>query len=176
MAGYPDVRRNEACGAVYSTRSFTKMKLLDYAVFAGFLFLSCKSPTSGDGGPCGSPSITGCNGDPCGYFYIYDSRNRLVNEASGAGLSSVYWNGTDCKGNPVPCGQYTTKLFIVSSGRTSAINGSILVAGANSPTSQGSAGCQALHDSCSGTFYQTTGQYIEGNSFITGPVCLCCKQ
>jgi hypothetical protein len=150
------------------------MKLFTFLIIAVPLFLSCKSPTSGDGGPCGSPSITGCSGDPCGYCYIYDSQNRLVNEGSGQGMDQVYWNGTDCQGNAVPCGQYTTKLFIVSNGKTSPITGSILVAGANSKTAYGATACAALHDTCAGTYYETIGEYIEGNSFVTGTICLCC--
>jgi hypothetical protein len=150
------------------------MKLLPFLMISLFLFLSCKSPTSGDGGPCGSPSITGCSGDPCGYFYIYDSQNRLVNEGSGPASESVYWDGKDCQGKTVPCGQYTTKMFIVSGGKTTTIAGSILVADSNSTSAHGTDACATLHDSCTGTYYLTTGQYIEGNSIVTGPVCLCC--
>ena len=150
------------------------MKLIPFFMIFLFLFLSCKSPTSGDNGPCGSPTITGCSGDPCGYFYIYDSRNRLMAEAAGPATETPYWNGADCQGNAVPCGQYTAKMYIVSGGRTMAYTSSILVAGATSHTANGTDACAALHDSCTGTFYQTTGQYIEGNSVVTGPVCLCC--
>jgi hypothetical protein len=66
-------------------------------------------------------------------------------------------------------------MFIVYSGKTSTITGSILVAGPNSTTANGASACAALRDSCTGTYYETTGQYIEGNSFVTGPVGLCCK-
>jgi hypothetical protein len=150
------------------------MRLFTFLIIAVPFILSCKSPTAGDGGPCGSPSITGCSGDPCGYFYIYDSQNRLINEGSGPASESVNWNGTDCQGNKVSCGQYTTKLFTVYNGRTTTITGSILVAGENSKSAYGTTACAALHDSCTGTYYETTGEYIEGNSFVTGTVCLCC--
>jgi hypothetical protein len=116
-------------------------------------FFSCNNPSSNDGGPCGKPSITSCNGDPCGYFYIYDYQNRLISEGTTQEPQYFYWNETDCQGRKAPCGKYSAEINIMMNGKTISLTKFILVKGENSSYANGRAACNALKDSCKGSYY-----------------------
>src|SRR5512140_3765769 len=83
---------------------------------------------------CSGPTINSCSGDPCQYVHIYDKDGNFINESSGPAGGYIYWNGSDCSGNPVPCGKYTLKIYYVSSGGSSMITDYIMVAGDSATT------------------------------------------
>lgn len=152
-----------------------------YAIFVILLIVSfaCNdNPSSDDNrkGTCGSPKINSCSGDPCSYLQIYDTYGNLVNEGSGQGTGNLYWNGKDCNGDSVPCGNYTAKTTVRAYGQVTQFSSNIMIKGPDSIDKYGRAACDSLRRSCAGNYVEGTGTYINSSGSVESDiVCICCE-
>ena len=124
-------------------------------------------------GECSGPTIHGCSGSICTYLYIYDENGNFISE--GAGSPRVYWNGTDCRGNKVPCGKYIVESHIVAYGSQQTTTEEILVVDSTGTTRYGRSACDSLKAECSGHYAETNTSYIDGGSISSGIGCTCCE-
>jgi len=143
-------------------------------ITALFLFALCNdsSDEPTQTGPCGEPTIRSCTGDPCAYMHIFNSANQLVREGAATlvgGPAQIYWDGKDCGGAFVPCGEYRMEIYVVQGGQTVHSTQMTLVSDSLSDPETGAA-CDSLRQACAGT-----GSYYEQTSSTYGRACLCCR-
>jgi hypothetical protein len=91
-------------------------------VFALLVSVACENPAEP---PECERTITSCPGESCSYFYVFDSNGNFIAEGFGDANGSVNWDGTDCHGNPVACGEYTLRVIIKSNGQAQIVDTSI---------------------------------------------------
>ncbi|MBD3241877.1 MAG: hypothetical protein GF331_14910 [Chitinivibrionales bacterium] len=134
------------------------------------LFCDDDAPTSNP--VCQGPTITSCTGDPCAFAHIYDSDSNFVSESEYNPMySGLLWNGTDCVGNDVPCGEYAARITVLSGGQPMRSVVLVLVANGASGTATGIWSCDSLGSACAGTYHETVNQTGWGTTEVG---CICC--
>lgn len=130
-------------------------------IIAAIISISCRPNDNSD--ECQEP-VTSCNN--C--FIIYDDKGNFVNQMDVRSYENVYWDGKDCKGRAVPCGQYT----VISNfyGRTNTEK--MMVMDENATSAQGRKACDSLKQNCNGTYYEGYSSSIDGSSILG---CMCCQ-
>lgn len=112
-----------------------------------------------DNGKCKEPD-SGCNN--C--IRIYNSDGDFVAEGDIDPVRGVaYWNGTDCNGDSLPCGKYTSK--VVYNGRHFTEETVLSSPGAIKKNDRKA--CDSLKAACKGFYYEKDDE-------IFGLSCLCC--
>lgn len=141
----------------------------------GITLIYCNNSSSDEA--CSGPTLHGCTGSQCVYSYIYDEQNHFINEVSSSGMSFVPWNGTDCRGNKVPCGKYRFEHHVVVSGNELKSFEDFLFTDSTGTTKGGRSACDSLKKECSGHYAETIGAYFgdDGTPHSNEPVCVCCE-
>ncbi len=122
--------------------------------------------------PCDGPTIWGCAGEPCSYGHIYDEDGGFVSEGYGGATGQLYWDGTDCRGDEVPCGLYRLHVFVVSGGVTVGNVSEFLVTDGAGSSATGVYSCDSLAVACAGTYHEIDAESPWG---YPERQCVCCQ-
>ncbi len=121
------------------------------------LLFSCTPNGNSDG--CIEP------GTSCSNCYrVYDDEGNFVAEG-GATLQDISWDGTNCKGNKVPCGKYEVEATI----QGYRFSHYTYVIDDNTTRANGRSACDDLKDRCGGTYFE------EESPFPDDVNCYCCQ-
>ena len=151
------------------------LRLYTIAVLTCMVFFFCNNAAQDEA--CSGPTIHGCGGSQCIYSYIYNDQGQFINEAVSNGVSAIMWNGTDCRGNSVPCGKYRVEHHMVVSGQERTATEEILLTDSTGTSAGGNAACDSLKGNCSGKYAESIGSFIgsDGTLHSGERTCICCE-
>lgn len=124
-----------------------------------FAFVTCKTTDVSE--ECTDPG----NCSQC--FKIYDEQNKFVNQGSIVAGGGIYWAGTDCKGNNVPCGKYN----VVMNYNGVTIEKEVAITDANAVIVTGKASRDSLRSACRGKYFEI----YEETPFSSEIKGICCQ-